>query len=605
MNLNCHQSLDTSLKALYSRGLVDHISQDQPAILSLDHLYRKMISKIESQLWKPAFNPELLGHYQKLHREYQAFRLENGLSEDDRRFVIVITVADRPHHVKQCLGSLLELCRCYEYGGFHNGRYQKVEVILADDSRDEINIKQHRSLVDEFNRYGLKINYFGQQQQREVIASIDDRYDDVMQRIIGDTDPERFYHKGASAMRNIVYLKLKQLDLPEDKYLIYMIDSDQEFNAGFLTPSSKVKYSAINYLYELNRVFCENDITVVTGKVVGDPPVSPSVMTSRLLDDVRGFLSSLQQYDHDASCQYHDIPGQVDDDASYHDMADLFGFARKQIAFDYACDLDGEHSIADCAVHFSQRLQSFFHGAHPTRKTWYSYSTASESMAPARTIYTGNYIIKPSAADYFIPFADQKLRMAGPTLGRLIRASLGARFVSINLPMNHERTITNTGLSEFRPGVNQQDQLFDFSSEFERQYFGDVMLFSVERLSQEGYPESLPGSESLMRVLMDIDRQMYERYSNRQQEILGKLDELESFLNADSAWWNTDGCSVFSENVRQFLNCIRYNFSSDANGWAIIENQSLRRDRLHKMHEALGHYYSDHLVWKTMEMISG
>ena len=73
----------------------------------------------------------------------------------------------------------------------------------------------------------------------------------------------------------------------------------------------------------------------------------------------------------------------------------------------------------------ARRLNGFFDGEHPTRKTPYEHESVMDEIRMARTIYTGNYVIRPECLRYYIPFAPLKLRMAGPVLGRIIRAELG------------------------------------------------------------------------------------------------------------------------------------------------------------------------------------
>ena len=43
----------------------------------------------------------------------------------------------------------------------------------------------------------------------------------------------------------------------------------------------------------MDGIFNQGKAQVLTGKVVGDPPVSPAVMAGTLLDDVLGFLGEL------------------------------------------------------------------------------------------------------------------------------------------------------------------------------------------------------------------------------------------------------------------------------------------------------------------------
>jgi hypothetical protein len=59
---------------------------------------------------------------------------------------------------------------------------------------------------------------------------------------------------------------------------------------------------------------------------------------------------------------------------------------------------------------------------------------------------------------------------------------------SANLPMLHTRTLDATGEAEFRPGVVTHADSIDLTDEFERQFVGDVMLFTVERLTAQDFP---------------------------------------------------------------------------------------------------------------------
>ncbi len=70
--------------------------------------------------------------------------------------------------------------------------------------------------------------------------------------------------------------------------------------------------------------------------------------------------------------------------------------------------------------------------------------------------------------------------MAGLVFGRIIKAKLAAGFVSANLLMLHKRRVDDLGQSEYRSGVEHESEKVGLSDEFERQFYGDVMLFSME-----------------------------------------------------------------------------------------------------------------------------
>ena len=201
--------------------------------------------------------------------------------------------------------------------------------------------------------------------------------------------------------------------------------------------------------------------------------------------------------------------------------------------------LHGPHDHAACLTGFAQRLNHFFDGEHPTRATPYRHMDVAASMTPARTVYTGNYVLSPAALRYFIPFAGLQLRMAGPVLGRLIQASSGDAFVSANLPLLHRRTVAEKGGSEFRPGVDRSAALVDLSGEFERQFFGDVMLFTVIELVARGYPEQLPARSDLRAQLLATEASMRAHYAELRQRVSTRLDALEVVLSDPGCWWSS------------------------------------------------------------------
>ena len=119
-------------------------------------------------------------------------------------------------------------------------------------------------------------------------------------------------------MRNITYLKLNQLldheELRNDT-LIYFIDSDQEFCIN--TTHSDDTCFAINYFHYLDEIFSTQDVSILTGKVVGDPPVSPSVMAVNFQQDVYNFLHAMDISRPELPCQFHQYETGSKDDAAY------------------------------------------------------------------------------------------------------------------------------------------------------------------------------------------------------------------------------------------------------------------------------------------------
>jgi hypothetical protein len=303
-------------------------------------------------------------------------------------------------------------------------------------------------------------------------------------------------------------------------------------------------------------------------------------MAGNFLEDVIGFLTEMAHTEPDRPYPRHIASTRGSGEASYHDMAELFGFRAGGEAYRYRCGLAGSPSNATCFAAFSRRLNSFFHGEHPTRITYFRHEVAlpgdKAPVVPARTVYTGNYVFRADALDWFIPFAPLRLRMSGPTMGRLLKAELADDFVSANLPMLHRRTLEATGQSEFRPGVVDQvvdqDRLVDLGGEFERQFHGDVLLFTMERLTALGYPRQALAEDVVTEVLDTLRDEIRQRYLEKQQAILERLAHLETLLNDPAQWWNQSG--VHGEGLvhfRTFVANIRRNFGPESPCYARID----------------------------------
>ncbi|MCP5305331.1 MAG: hypothetical protein H6953_07785 [Chromatiaceae bacterium] len=537
---------------------------------------RAHIEQLERALWRDGVGEQPLLAYQSAYRELERLIAARG---DDRRhhFVILIPVADSPGHLRDCLSSLLEQCRLYGYGGMQAGRYRKVSVLLADDSANAEHCERQRATAGEFSDAGLDVEYFGIAEQ---LALLDRLADLDLGGVIGHHAPNAFGHKGQAMMRNIAYLRLAEMHAqrPAQRLLFYTIDADQLFAVQLATPDGGRRVAAINYLFELDRIFADGGVKVLTGKVVGDPPVSPAVMAGNFLDDVTAFVEQMARCSADDGYRQPQPEVRGSGEAAYHDMAELFGFRGEQTAYRYHCTLSEKPSNAECFAEFAQRLDSFFHGEHATRVTWYQYQEVSRSVVPARTVYTGNYVFSADALDWFIPFAPLRLRMSGPTMGRLMQAALSGGFVSANLPMLHRRTRSLTGASEFRPGVVVGESNTDLSDEFERQFYGDVMLFSIQRLVEQGFPGARPSRSHVESTLQEVDAELRTRYADKQAKIEARLEVLSQCLDDPARWWHSAPASAAAVPLfGAFLRGIRRNFGRDAAGRSRIESPQIRR----------------------------
>ncbi|HUW51763.1 MAG TPA: hypothetical protein VMV75_12185 [Sulfuricella sp.] len=572
---------------------------------ALIDLYEQSYPLLEKAMWSAESDfHTLLACYQALFREQDALIQQRG-SDDRHHFILSIPVADRPPHLRSCLESIYQVCTLFNYGGNASGTWDKIKIIVAEDSRDESNIRRHLDLVEEYRQKGLQVFHFGLAEQYELLQSLPRRQREQLGNLLTTQSREKFYRKGQAANRNLSYLKFLQLTKDKDRTLYYLVDSDQHFCVNRHTESGEEAVYALNYFYTIDKIFRTTDTLMLTGKMVGDPPVSPSVMAANFLDDVTAFFTHLATLAVDQACQFHGSQGPLAGDAAYHDMAGLFGFENKPATFPYPCRLEGEHDHGACLTDFARRLNAFFFGEHLTRKTWFSYGSGFTQLTPARTIYPGNYIVNYAGLKYIIPFGHLRLRMSGPTAGRLIAAEAKARFASFNMPNLHRRT-TEAGLDDdFRPGVeldkDREQQSIDLSNEFERQFFGDLMLFSTEELVKQADVNQPFAQEVIEAVIARKEAELLVLYQQKHEAIVDKNRQLHDLvLNAGHWWLRSPELAIALRQVQAFIDNIDRNFGGHSLAWRQIQSAEHRAQRKRQIVEALMNYRAERDAWDNI-----
>ena len=566
-------------------------------------LYEKILSEIETWLHQDLLKPDRLNLYQEVHQELEGW--QQTMPQDHRHhFTIVIPVADRPQQLQNCLNSLLTLCSYYPYSRASDGRYQKISLLIVDDSNSTESKQAIETLCGKIEQQGIQTLYFGQKQQQATVDKIPAAQRSALQQTIGSSPVGG--HKGASITRNIALLKLMELQqITRHKSLFWFIDSDQEFQVSTIQKGQERTLYCIHYLYQLDQIFhSPKQPVMVTGKLVGDPPVSPTVMANNLLQDIRHFLSTLTNLPPDQPCQFHTHQQRREGEAAYHDMTDLFGYPPPDHPYQYNCNLEGKHNHHHCLQRFAQRINHFFYGEHPTRYSYYKPSIASDDLKPARTVYTANYVVTAEGLGAFIPFAALKLRMAGPALGRFLQQQLGDRFLSTNLPMLHKRTLDHIGEAEHRAGVvggskTAHPDSVDLSGEFERQFYGDVLLFSLRVLQESGFPQQTPPMQNLLETLQQTEHKLRQRYLQSRSDIETQLKQLSDEALKQTTWWQQNSDDSVRM-VEQFINTVRDNFLEGTPAWNQIESSTHRQHRLHQIAEALSHYRDEQFLWDQL-----
>ena len=583
--------LDGQLQRLAAAGDTD----------ALIELYERCYPLLEQAMWSgdSGFH-ERLAHYQALFREQEALIAQRG--DDTRhRFILSIPIADRPPHLRACLESIYQVCSLYDYGGRRSGVWDKIQVIVAEDSRDESNIRRHEELVAEYRQKGLQVVHLAQAEQYQLLHALPPHTREKLGHLLTTQAKDRFYLKGQAANRNLSYLKFLQLTVDKRRTLYYLVDSDQSLCVNRPARAGDEAVHTLNYFHYIDWIFRSTDTCVLTGKMVGDTPVSPSVMVANFLDDVSAFFTRLATLRGAQACQFHGAAQPRAGDAAYHDMARLFGFENQPSPFPYACRLQGEHDHAACLADFSQRLDAFFFGEHLTRKTWFAYGQGFTRLTPARTIYPGNYVVNYAGLKYIIPFGHLRLRMSGPTAGRLIAAEIGERFASCNLPNLHRRT-TAAGLDDdFRPGVELAQQGIDLSNEFERQFFGDLMLFATETLLKRAdVRQPFPRAE-VEAAVAEKEAELLALYLQKRDAIVAKVRQLRDLVFTAGHWWlPAPELTGALGQVRAFLANIERNFGEHAAAWRQIQSAAHRAERRRQIVEALMNYRAERDAWDSL-----
>ncbi len=569
--------------------LAQCLSRCQPG--QMVALYEEALDLAETLFWEAGADEDSLARLQALYREQEQLRSIAG-NDERHRFLVVIPVADRPRQLEACLESLWLLLQRFEYGA-------GVQVLLADDSREPASRARHAELAAEYGARGLEVEVFDQQAQQALFASLPAAQRAVLEEVVGPGASGAWWHKGPSRMRNLTLLHLARLARRDPRLLFFFIDSDEAFGVLHCQGGGARELAAVNHFHHLDRIFFRFPVQVLTGKVVGDPPVAPAVMAGNFLQDVDAFLTTLGEGAGASPCPFHG-QGPEADEGAYHDMADLFGLAPRMEAHAYHCAREEPHERQQAMEDFSARLDRFFDGEHPTRRTCYRHRPVLESLQPARTVYTGNFVVNAEGLRHFIPFAGLRLRMAGPTLGRLLRVEIGEGFRSANLPLLHRRATEEAG-SEFRPGVERRAQRVDLADEFERQFYGDLMLFSMERLTGEGFPRRGKSEREVDQVLSEVLSELEGRYGARQEQVERQLHQLRQRLEDPRAWWHRrEGSESALAAFRHFLANMEANFGPGSPAMARILDRSRRSRWLERMRTAILAYPAQRRAWEAV-----
>jgi hypothetical protein len=191
--------------------------------------------------------------------------------------------------------------------------------------------------------------------------------------------------------------------------------------------------------------------------------------------------------------------------------------------------------------------------------------------------------------------------MSGPTAGRLIQAEIGERFASANLPMLHTRHLHDDDADQFRPGVEQGDEVIDLADEFERQFFGDLMLTGLRWITGEWSSGQAFTLERVSKAIKETERELLGLYEEKHRDVQHRNARLKQRLKNPQYWWHDHPQAAGAlSSVQRFMHNIDVNFGADSNAYQQIQDQQHREQHKQQIIRALLAYRKSRDAWDQL-----
>jgi hypothetical protein len=169
------------------------------------------------------------------------------------------------------------------------------------------------------------------------------------------------------------------------------------------------------------------------------------------------------------------------------------------------------------------------------------------------------------------------------------------------MPILHQRT-TAAGLTDdFRPGVTVGQESIDLANEFERQFFGDLMLFATEELVKRADVNQPFARETVEAVINQKEAEMLALYRQKHDAIVAKNRQLNGLVFNSGHWWlHSRELAGALDQVRAFIDNIERNFGEHAPAWRQIQSAEHRARRRQQIVEALLDYRAERDAWDSL-----
>jgi len=146
--------------------------------------------------------------------------------------------------------------------------------------------------------------------------------------------------------------------------------------------------------------------------------------------------------------------------------------------------------------------------------------------------------------------------------------------------------------------VVSSNEHVDLCDEYERQFHGDVMLFSIERLTEQGFPQQPVAPEHIAATLESVQADMLAQYRARHQATIDKFAQLQALLNkARACLDHDDALACAHANFEAFADNLAHNFGSDSPCHARIDSAANRAAWRQRQLDAIAGYHADRRAW--------
>jgi len=153
--------------------------------------------------------------------------------------------------------------------------------------------------------------------------------------------------------------------------------------------------------------------------------------------------------------------------------------------------------------------------------------------------------------------------------------------------------------------VEADEARVDVSNEFERQFFGDLMLFSTEALVKQADVTRPFAQDAIEAVVAQKEVELLALYQQKHDAIVEKNRQLSDLVFDAGHWWLHSGehspaIAHALRQVRAFIDNIDRNFGEHALAWRQIQSAEHRAQRKLQIVEALMNYRAERDAWDSL-----